>query len=175
MRRLGIDAIAPRLISDRGDRLLEMRLRELNMKRDTISWEGMDDFMRFMDQNRSSDFLRTDLLSDAGASKLDFTSFEDQKDEFLALAKAYQRLLRIVPEQNRDVALALLGKGIHSALQIAQMTRKDFLGKVVSVLGDEKLADDIYQNALKKRGVILLQYLDVYQNNEPHIKAARFS
>jgi hypothetical protein len=145
------------------------------MKHGALGSEDLADLVRFMDQNQSSDFLRADLYSDADTSRLDFTSFDGRKDELLTHLRAYQRMLRIVPEHNRDVALAVLGQGIHSALQIAQMTRRDFLGKVVSVLGDEKLADDIYQNALRKRGVILLQYLDVYQNNEPHIKAARFS
>jgi hypothetical protein len=147
-----------------------------SMKRQhVLSSEVGADFFKFLDQNCATDFLRVDLLADAVTSKLDFTSFAEKRDELLELAKAYQRVLRIVPEQDREVALALLAEGVHSALQIARMTRRDFLGKFAGVLGDEKLADTIYQNALKKRGVILLQYMDVYQNNEPHIKAARFS
>ena len=137
--------------------------------------ENFTDFVKFLDQNRSTDFLKANLLSDEVTSQLDFTSLTDKKDELISLAKAYQRLIRVVPEQNREVALTLLGEGVHSALQIAKMTRKDFMGKFVSLLKDEKLADTIYRNALKKRGVILLQYMDVYQNNEPHIKAARFN
>lgn len=130
---------------------------------------------RFLEQNRATDFLRANLLSEEVTNNLNFTSLTDKKPAILLLAKAYQRLLRIIPEQKREVALTLLGLGIHSALQIAKMTRRDFMGKVAGPLKDAQLADAIYQNALKKRGVLLLQYMDVYQNNEPHIKAARFS
>lgn len=129
----------------------------------------------FLDQNSATDFQHINLLSDEETAGLNFESFSDKKDEILELAKAYQRLLRIIPLGDREAALTLLRHEIHSALQIAKMTRKNFMGRFASLLKDEQLADAIYQNALKKRGVILLQYLDVYQNNEPHIKAARFS
>lgn len=137
--------------------------------------ESIHRFIEFLDQNRTTDFLKVNLLSEEETRKLDFGSLAKKKDELVSLAKAYQRLIRVVPEHDRDAALALLGQGVHSALQIAKMTRKDFMGRFASLLEDEKLADAIYQNALKKRGVILLQYMDVYQNNEPHIKAARFN
>lgn len=137
--------------------------------------ESAANFVRFLDQNGATDFQQVNLLSDEETASLNFESFSDKKDEILELAKGYQRLLRIIPRQDREAALTLLSHEIHSALQIAKMTRKDFMGRFAILLKDEQLADAIYQNALKKRGVILLQYLDVYQNNEPHIKAARFS
>jgi len=144
-------------------------------KKNNFNPDIIEDLTKFLDQNKEVDFLNFNLQSDDAIDTLNFKSLTRKKEELISLIKAFQRLIRIIPEQNRDVALTLLGEGVHSGLQIAQMTRKEFMGKCATLLKDETLADTIYQNALKKRGVILLQYLDVYQNNEPHIKAAKFN
>jgi hypothetical protein len=144
-------------------------------KKSVFNPESINNLVKFLDQNKASDFQKLNLQSEEGITSLNFKHLTKKKEELISLSKAFQRLIRIIPEQNREAALTLLTEGVHSALQIAKMTRKEFMGKFARLLNDEKLADAIYQNALKKRGIILLQYLDVYQNNEPHIKAALFS
>ena len=131
---------------------------------------------QFLDQNRGVDFQFFDLRDEVSINGLNFENLTDQKTELISLLKGFQRLIRIIPEKNRDAALLLMKQGVHSALQIAAMTRRDFLGKYAGLFNDnEVLADAIYKSALKKRSMILVQYMNILQNGEPHISAARFS
>jgi hypothetical protein len=131
---------------------------------------------QFLAQNSIVDFQFFNLQDEESINGLHFENLEAQKSELISLLKAFQRLLRIIPEKNKDAALALMKEGIHSALQIAAMTRKDFMGRCANLFDDDgKLADAIYKNALKKRSMILIQYMNMLQNAEPHISAARFN
>lgn len=132
-----------------------------------------DDLIKFLGQNKDVDFLVFDLQDEENLAKLNFTNFKRKQDEINFLIKAFQRLIRIIPENDRETALTLMRLGIHSALQIAAMTRKDFMKKCLGTL-EESLADTIYRNALAKRSAILVQYMNMLQNREPHISAARF-
>jgi hypothetical protein len=131
---------------------------------------------QFLDQNRGVDFQFFNLQDEESINGLSFENLEEQKTELISLLKAFQRLIRIIPEKNRDAALVLMSEGVHSALQIAAMTRKAFMGRFASLFNDNgALADAIYKNALKKRSMILIQYMNILQNKEPHISAARFN
>lgn len=130
----------------------------------------------FLDLNRGVDFQFFNLQDEAVINGLNFENLAEQKTELISLLKAFQRLIRIIPEKNRDAALALMKEGVHSALQIAAMTRRDFMGRFAGLFNDNgALADAIYKNALKKRSMILIQYMNILQNGEPHISAARFN
>lgn len=134
------------------------------------------DLIEFLSQNQGVDFLVCNLQDEESLSSLNFKNLIEKKTELVFLAKAFQRLLRIIPEKNQEAALSLMNEGIHSALQIAAMTRKDFMGEFADMFHDNgKLADAIYKSALEKRSVILIQYMNILQNREPHISAARFS
>lgn len=131
---------------------------------------------QFLDQNRNVDFQFFNLQDEESINWLSFENLEEQKTELISLLKAFQRLIRIIPERNRDAALSLMNEGVHSTLQIAAMTRKAFMGRFANLFNDNgALADAIYKNALKKRSMILIQYMNILQNKEPHISAARFN
>jgi hypothetical protein len=133
-----------------------------------------DDLIKFLGQNRDVDFRVFDLQDEENLGRLNFTNFKRKLDEINFLIKAYQRLIRIIPDNDQQTALSLMRLGIHSSLQIAAMTRKDFMKKCLVAL-EESLADTIYHNALAKRSAILVQYMNMLQNREPHISAARFN
>ena len=136
-------------------------------------FQNTDSLVLFLKQNQSIDFLTFNLQDEDNLIKLNFKNLESQQIEIIFQIKAYQRLIRIIPENDTEIALTLMQQGIHSALQIAAMTRKDFMKKCLGVL-DEKLADTIYHNALAKRSTIVVQYMNLLQNREPHISSARF-
>ena len=136
-------------------------------------FQNTDSLMLFLKQNQSIDFLTFNLQDEDNLIKLNFKNLESQQIEIIFQIKAYQRLIRIIPENDTEIALTLMQQGIHSSLQIAAMTRKDFMKKCLGVL-DEELADTIYHNALAKRSAILVQYMNLLQNREPHISSARF-
>ena len=132
-----------------------------------------DSLLKFLDQNQEVDFLTYKLNDEVSLNQLNFKNLEDKKEEITFQVKAFQRLIRIIPENDKKTALTLMSKGIHSALQIAAMTRKDFLSRCDGTLSKE-LTDKIYRNALAKRSAILVQYMNKMQNNEPHINSAKF-
>ena len=139
-----------------------------------LSPQNIEDLTKFIEQNKKVNFVIFDLNSQANVDKLNFSNLK-KKEQLLPLIKAYQRILRVLPDKNKAPALALLKEGIHSALQIAAMTRKDFLGKCSLLFGDDcELAGKIYRNALNKKSLLLVQHMNALQNNEPHISAARF-
>lgn len=147
-----------------------------------VTEEKNDDFIntehltKFLGQNKGVDFLLMNFLDEENINTLDFKNLKRKKTEVIFQIKALQRLIRIIPENNQEVALSLMQAGIHSALQIAAMTRKDFMGKCSALLNDNhELSDAIYNNALAKRSTILVQYMNLLQNGEPHISSARFN
>lgn len=133
-----------------------------------------DNLLKFLEQNTGVDFVSFNLLDEEKLASLNFKNLKRKLAEVTFQLKAYQRLLRIIPEHDHAIAISLMQQGLHSALQIAAMTRRDFLSRCKGVL-DEKQADAIYQNALTKRSSILVQYMNTMQNKEPHITSARFN
>lgn len=88
----------------------------------------------------------------------------------LPLLKAHQRLIRIIPKEHHDIAFYLLERGLHSAVQIASLSKQHFLA-LTQV--QPEVMTTIYTQAQIKRSQIVIQYMNQLQNNEPHVKAAR--
>lgn len=139
------------------------------------SFTNPDNLIKFLEQNQGVDFSIFNLRDEENVNKLNFKNLIKKKSEIVLQIMAFQRLIRIIPEKNQEVALALMQQGVNSALQIAAMTRKDFMGMCAGLFNDnDKLADEMYKNAQEKRSTILIQYMNVLQNGEPHISSARF-
>ena len=100
---------------------------------------------------------------------------QDEQAELLPWLKAYQRLLRILPEAEDGRALRLLTAGLHSAIQIASLSRADF-SRCWSELfpGEEELGRAVQDTARSRRSELLHQYIHDLQRNEPHYRSARF-
>jgi hypothetical protein len=178
----GIDEGKSRLSGSKGTIRERVAMKKTGLKAEKIKQNENGNFLNtidlieFLDQNQGVDFLVINLQDEESLSRLNFKNLIEKKTELVFLAQAFQRLLRIIPEKNQEAALSLMKEGIHSALQIAAMTRKDFMSRFADMFHDNgKLADVIYKNALEKRSVILIQYMNILQNREPHISAARFS
>lgn len=91
------------------------------------------------------------------------------------LLKAYQRLLRILPVSEEHRALRLLESGLHSAIQIANLSQDEFARRwAVLFPGEDALGLTVHRAALRRRGELLLHHIDEVQHNEPHYRAARF-
>jgi len=121
------------------------------------------------DKILTADLTKKDILTQINNSSF---SINDKKS--IEIVKAFQRLLRIIPKENWDIAILLLEVNMHSAIQIANMPFDRFQEVTRAIFNEnEKLARTIHSNALLKRSKIVLQYMDIYQNNEPHVKSAR--
>ncbi|MCP4934104.1 MAG: hypothetical protein GY927_07820 [bacterium] len=130
----------------------------------------------FVQQNPEADFKLINLEDGQALNALNWMNFSSAEETLPPLLKAYQRLLRIIPDEQQECAYELLRMNIHSAVQIASMTKIHFLKKCAKILKDNpQLGIEIYKNAQAKRSTILVQYMDQLQNNEPHIKATIFN
>jgi hypothetical protein len=91
------------------------------------------------------------------------------------LLKAYQRLLRILPAGEECRALLLLESGLHSAIQIASLSRDEFARRWAALFpGEDALGLAVHRAALSRRSDLLLHHINNVQRNEPHYRAARF-
>ncbi|HEX8108459.1 MAG TPA: hypothetical protein VF516_12085 [Kofleriaceae bacterium] len=91
------------------------------------------------------------------------------------LLKAYQRVVRILPASEERRALRLLERGLHSAIQIANLSRDEFVRRWSELFpGEDALGLAVHGAALGRRSELLLRYIDDIQRNEPHYRAARF-
>ena len=129
---------------------------------------------RVIKQNSEINFVNYDFQKNHQADNINWQGLENKKEAIIPLLLAYQRMLRISPDASQETALSILKLKFHSAIQIASFTRKDFINIWNEAYPEQnKLGLDIYENALKKRSSVLLEYMNIYQNNEPHIKKTK--
>ena len=98
----------------------------------------------------------------------------EESATLLPLLKAYQRLLRIIPTGYENLALPLLASGLHSAVQIASLASQQFLELTRDLVPEQpEVMEAIYRYAQLKRSQLVVQYMNILQNQEPHVRAAR--
>ena len=129
----------------------------------------------FLKKNEGIDFRTADLLHAGNRDKYKWPKLrEDEKESLIKQLKAYQRMLRVVPQDRDDLAKALLKKGIQSSLQIASTPKKVFIHNNLKLFNNDRaLAEQVYRRALALRKAVTLQYLARVQQLEPHTRAAR--
>lgn len=131
---------------------------------------------RLLKQNQEIDFKLFHLQNKEKVLGLNWDDLPGNQDDIIFLLKAYQRLIRILPEQDSSTVIALLRENLHSAIQIASIPKLQFMKRYTKVFdGKKEVAETVYKNALQKRSQLMLQYMNVVQNNEPHIKATRLN
>ncbi len=134
-------------------------------------------FNAFLRKNQRIDFKETDLQNQTVVEGFEWNCTEEEKKNMLVHVKGYQRLLRVLPEDEKGldvdkIAKEFLKMQIHSAVQIADMGKKEFLKKIKNLFKEkETLAEQIFQRALAIRKVLVLKYLNHMQQLEPHTKA----
>ncbi|WP_163665352.1 cadherin domain-containing protein [Adonisia turfae] len=125
---------------------------------------NIKDLKSFLKRNRKVDFRTANLLKNSTLDSYNWKGLEDNKESVIFQLKAYQRLLRIVPNGQEDVAIKLLQEGFHSSLQIANTPKAKFLQDTHSIFsGDTTLAEQLYKRALAVRKLVILKYLNQAQ------------
>lgn len=124
--------------------------------------------------NAAVDFKNIAIQDGVVLSALKWPEDAGNRTKMILVLKAYQRLLRIIPGSRRRLAFELLKLNFHSAVQIASLSKREFVDQTETVFKKyPALVEGIYNNAVAKRGQVVVQYMDILQNNEPHVKAAR--
>lgn len=107
-------------------------MSELNMEEMDI-----DGLLRLLNQNKTIDPVLFDFQNEENLAQLDFTGMKKKQLKVMLSVKALQRLLRVIPDNDQELAISMMKIGLHSALQIAAMTRNDFLKKCVGLMEKE--------------------------------------
>ncbi|MEL7144550.1 MAG: hypothetical protein AAGL08_20350, partial [Cyanobacteria bacterium J06573_11] len=95
-----------------------------------ISIERLNEFLR---QNETVDFRTADLLHSPNLEQYAWQGFEQDKEALKSTLKAYQRMLRIVPEGGEEIAKTLLKQGVISSFQITNTSKKGFIQRNFSL------------------------------------------
>jgi len=140
------------------------------MSTNTIDLRKLNAFLR---KNNKVDFRIADLLHSTNVDAYKWNGLEEHKESLIKQLKAYQRLLRIVPDNREDLAKNLLKNGIQSSLQIANTPKKVFIQNNLKAFdNDRALARRVYMRALAVRKVIALQYVSRAQQAGSHVRVA---
>lgn len=124
----------------------------------------------FLQQNTNLNLSSTNLNDPSIISSLDWKGVAKNKTEVCQQLKAYQRLSLLLSKNSLPILTALLEEGIHSAVQIASISKSQFTSKYAHCFGDEsELIEPFYAKALAVRSNLLLKYMNNMQNKELQI------
>ncbi len=139
----------------------------------SVSQTTLAELQRLLEANPSVDWRGMSL---EGPGALDALEWRELDPAVLApLLKAYQRLVRVLPVSEERRALPLLESGLHSAIQIASLSRDEFARRWSALFpGEDALGLAVHRAALSRRSELLLHHMNEVQRNEPHYRAARF-
>jgi hypothetical protein len=141
----------------------------------SMTQEALARLQHIIEANTSLDWRAFSFEDPSLLGSLQWRGHEGQQDELVSLLKAYQRLLRILPEREEHRALPLLRTGLHSAIQIAGLPREEFVRRWAELFpGEVALGETVHQNAIGRRSYVLLQHIKSVQGSEPHYRSARF-
>ncbi|MCV2883324.1 hypothetical protein OE749_01265 [Aestuariibacter sp. AA17] len=123
-----------------------------------------------IESNPSVDWSTIDLGKKSTRELVDFGEIDS--NEAIKLVKAYQRIVRMLGEEDLEVAKSLLLVNVHSSIQVAAMSKDVFLEKCKSAFKnkDDGYALKVFKKAKAIRSQILLNYINSIQKNELHIK-----
>jgi len=115
---------------------------------------------KWLTQNKKID-LRTAKINDASSiDAMNWKSLENFQSQIIPQLKAYQRLSKILPEPNPKLILELLQVNIHSAIQVASMSKQNFISTYSHLFSSKKLtAEMFYNNALAIKTKLLLKHV----------------
>ena len=144
-------------------------------KKSIYSKKNLGSLAKIINNNKHVDFKTIDLQDENILNLLNMEKSTKITGELFKLLRAYQRILRIMPNEHNDWIMNLLYADISSATQIASMPRTEFIRICNEECGlSEELAKSIYKNAQAKKSELIVQYMKILQNNEPHIREAKF-
>ena len=129
---------------------------------------------KFLRQNKDLDWQTVNLLDRQKIEGLNWKGLEKDQDAVLKEVKAYQRLVRVLGQDNPTLIKALLKENIHSAVQIAAIPKQQFIKQYAPTFKkDHALMENTYKKAVALRSQLLLRYMDRIQRAEPYTGQVR--
>lgn len=113
---------------------------------------------KWFSQNKKIN-LRSVAIQSSSAT-MNWDGLEDYQSSIISELKAYQRVLKILPNKDHQLIMKLLQVGIYSAIQVASMSKQNFLTSHSHLFSGKKVtAEDFYNNALAIKNRLLLKHL----------------
>lgn len=101
---------------------------------------------QWITQNKKVNLRTVVLKESADLDKLNWKNLEQVKPEVIQELKAYQRLMKILPEKNHKLIMKLLDVNIHSAIQVASMSKQEFLTSYSKIFNSKKITAEMFYN-----------------------------
>jgi len=140
----------------------------MTTKKKTPQASQFKDLNKFLRQNKNLDWNKVNFVNQKQLEDLNWKGLENNRGKVLKEVKAYQRLVRILGENDPKTIRALLKENIHSAIQIAAMPKKEFKKQCAAIFKKDERMDEVYKKATAIRSQLLLLYMNNLQNSEPH-------
>lgn len=120
----------------------------------------LDALQALLDANPKLDLRTLDRSDEDALARLSWPDATLDRGALLEQLRGYQRLLRLLPDDDRPLLLALLQRGIRSALHLAAIPRARFLDEFWQVFaGDLPRMRAVHEAALARRSELALHYL----------------
>ncbi|UII27013.1 hypothetical protein LVD15_00830 [Fulvivirga maritima] len=134
-----------------------------------VKTDHLKHLSKFLRQNKNLDWAKTNLTNPQQIQTLNWKGLEESQEKTLKEIKAYQRLVRVLGENDPKTIKALLMANIHSAIQIAAMPKKAFKKKCFAIFKkNDARMEEVYKKATSIRSQLLLLYMNKLQQAEPH-------
>lgn len=115
---------------------------------------------KWLTKNKKIDLKTTSLSSPSTIEAFNWKNLEDQKEQLLPLLKAYQRLLKMLPDNDQKLILSLLKADIHSAIQVASMSRQHFITTYNKLFAKtDTSVEAFYDSAVSIKSRLLLKHV----------------
>ncbi len=88
----------------------------------------------------------------------------------LELLRAAQRLIRIIPDNDRTIALELLRSGVRSAVELADLSAPEFTDRYGKLFADDPVVTaEAHRRARVIRAHVHLRYMQMQQQHETRL------
>ncbi len=126
------------------------------MKSNCFDLETIYLLRKVLEKNRTFNFCTSNFHRKEIIDSLQLDKMTDDVENLVECLYGYQRLLHIWPKISDNIALRLLLRGIHSAVQIAYMGEESFLEKWEDIIGENYLLGKMmYLSSLSKRNNLI--------------------
>ncbi len=131
---------------------------------------SISDLKKFLTKNKGLDLASVNLKDEDTLSTFKWDNKKADHTALLKLLQAYQRISKLLPRPEDKLTISLLKDDINSALVVASISKEKFLANYANQFETHGLdASAFYENAATVKTNVLLEYMRLKQQGEPHI------
>lgn len=130
----------------------------------------LDQLLVFLNNCKEKNIITADIRDESAIAAFSWAKPEQDTKDLLKQLQAYQRISKLLPKQDDGLVIPLLKDGLISALSIANIPRDKFMASYSPLFEKSALsAAEFYDNASTVKANVLLEYMRIKQQAEPHI------